>query len=119
MSDTPLIETKNLKKYFSTAKGMLHAVDDISLRIDAGTTLGVVGESGCGKSTLGRTMIRLLPATSGEVFYKGKNILTYNTRQMKEIRKAVQIIFQDPYASLNPRMMISEIIAEPLKVCHI
>lgn len=119
MSDTPLIETKNLKKYFSTAKGMLHAVDDISLRIDAGTTLGVVGESGCGKSTLGRTMIRLLPATSGEVFYEGKNILTYNTRQMKEIRKAVQIIFQDPYASLNPRMMISEIIAEPLKVCHI
>ena len=79
----------------------------------------MVGESGCGKSTLGRTMIRLLPATSGEVFYKGKNILTYNTRQMKEIRKAVQIIFQDPYASLNPRMMISEIIAEPLKVCHI
>jgi len=119
VSDTPLIETRNLKKYFSTPKGMLHAVDDISLKIDKGTTLGVVGESGCGKSTLGRTMIRLLPATSGEVFYDGKNILAYRSRQMKNMRRAVQIIFQDPYASLNPRMTISEIIAEPLRVCHI
>lgn len=119
MSDTPLIETRNLKKYFSTPKGMLHAVDDISLSIGKGKTLGVVGESGCGKSTLGRVMIRLLPTTSGEVLYKGENILSYNSARMKEMRKNVQIIFQDPYASLNPRMTVSEIIAEPLKVCKI
>ena len=79
----------------------------------------MVGESGCGKSTLGRVMIRLLPATSGEVLYKGENILSYNSVRMKEMRKNVQIIFQDPYASLNPRMTVSEIIAEPLKVCKI
>ena len=119
MIDVPLIETRNLKKFFSTPKGMLHAVDDISLSIGTGKTLGVVGESGCGKSTLGRVMIRLLPATSGEVLYKGENILSYNSVRMKEMRKNVQIIFQDPYASLNPRMTVSEIIAEPLKVCKI
>ena len=119
MIDVPLIETRNLKKFFSTPKGLLHAVDDISLSIGTGKTLGVVGESGCGKSTLGRVMIRLLPATSGEVLYKGENILSYNSVRMKEMRKNVQIIFQDPYASLNPRMTVSEIIAEPLKVCKI
>lgn len=119
MIDVPLIETRNLKKFFSTPKGLLHAVDDISLSIGTGKTLGVVGESGCGKSTLGRVMIRLLPATSGEVLYKGENILSYNSARMKEMRKNVQIIFQDPYASLNPRMTVSEIIAEPLKVCKI
>ena len=119
MIDVPLIETRNLKKFFSTPKGLLHAVDDISLSIGTGKTLGVVGESGCGKSTLGRVMIRLLPATSGEVLYKGENILSYNSARMKEMRKNVQIIFQDPYASLNPRMTVSEIIAEPMKVCKI
>lgn len=119
MSDIPLIETRNLKKYFSTPKGLLHAVDDISLKIPEGKTLGVVGESGCGKSTLGRVMIRLLPATSGEVLYKGENILAYRAGRIKEMRKDLQIIFQDPYASLNPRMTVSEIIAEPIKVCGI
>lgn len=119
MSETPLIETRHLKKFFSTPKGLLHAVDDISLSIFPGQTLGVVGESGCGKSTLGRVMIRLLPATGGEVLYRGENFLAYNGRRMKEMRKKVQIIFQDPYASLNPRMTVSEIIAEPLKVCRI
>lgn len=115
----PLIETKNLKKYFQTSEGSLHAVDNINLKIDKGKTLGVVGESGCGKSTLGRTILRLLDATDGEVLYKGQNILNYNFNQMLNMRKNMQIIFQDPYASLNPRMTVSEIIAEPIKVSKI
>lgn len=115
---TPLIQTKNLKKYFKTPKGDLHAVDDVNLTIEKGHTLGVVGESGCGKSTLGRTILRLIEPTSGEVLYNGKNILKYNFNQMQEIRKKMQIIFQDPYASLNPRMTVSQIIAEPIKVCR-
>ncbi len=115
----PLIETKNLKKYFQTSEGSLHAVDNINLKIDRGKTLGVVGESGCGKSTLGRTILRLLDATDGEILYKGQNILNYNFNQMLNMRKNMQIIFQDPYASLNPRMTVSEIIAEPIKVSKI
>lgn len=113
----PLVETKNLKKYFKTAKGDLHAVDNINIKIDEGKTLGVVGESGCGKSTLGRTILRLLEPTSGEVYFDGKNILKYGKRELVKMRKDMQIIFQDPYASLNPRMTVSEIIAEPIKVC--
>lgn len=116
---TPLIETKNLKKYFKTKHGMLHAVDDINITIQKGQTLGVVGESGCGKSTLGRVVLRLLEATSGEVLYNGDNILNYSPKKMKEIRKEMQIIFQDPYSSLNPRMSVSELIAEPIKVCKV
>lgn len=112
-----LLETKNLKKYFKTKKGYLHAVDDINISILEGQTLGVVGESGCGKSTLGRTILRLLEPTSGEVYYDGKNILEYNRKELVNIRKEMQIIFQDPYASINPRMTVSEIIAEPIKVC--
>ena len=114
----PLIETKNLQKYFPTPRGMLHAVDGVNLAIERGNTLGVVGESGCGKSTLGRVILRLLDATGGEVLYNGENILTYNKQQMLQMRKKMQIIFQDPYASLNPRMTVSEIIAEPIKVCQ-
>jgi oligopeptide/dipeptide ABC transporter ATP-binding protein len=114
---TPLIETKHLKKYFATPKGPLHAVDDVNLTIEKGQTLGVVGESGCGKSTLGRTILRLLDATDGEVLYNGENILKYSKQQMIEMRKKMQIIFQDPYSSLNPRMTVSDIIAEPMKVC--
>ena len=114
----PLIETRNLKKYFSTAAGLLHAVDGVNLKIEAGKTLGVVGESGCGKSTLGRLVVRLLEATSGEVLYRGENILGYNEREMLQMRRKMQMIFQDPYASLNPRMTVSEIIAEPIQVCH-
>lgn len=113
----PLIRTENLKKYFNTSKGVLHAVDDVSLTIEKGKTLGIVGESGCGKSTLGRLLLRLLDATSGEVYFEGENILNYNNNQMNNIRKQMQIIFQDPFASLNPRMTVSEIIAEPIKVC--
>lgn len=115
--NTPLIQAKELKKYFKTSKGDLHAVDGVNLSIYKGQTLGVVGESGCGKSTLGRVLLRLIEPTDGEVLFEGENILEYNNRQMLEIRKNVQIIFQDPYASLNPRMTISEIIAEPIKVC--
>lgn len=109
-----LLEVQNLKKYFKTPKGMLHAVDDVSFSIDAGKTLGVVGESGCGKSTLGRVVIKLLDATEGKIFFEGKDI----TRQKSsyELHSKMQMIFQDPYASLDPRMSVSEIIAEPLKV---
>ncbi len=115
--EMPLIETKGLKKYFKTRRGLLHAVDDVNFKIFKGQTLGVVGESGCGKSTLGRVMIRLLDATEGEVLFNGDNIMRYDKKQVDEMRKDLQIIFQDPYASLNPRMSVSEIIAEPLKVC--
>ena len=115
--EMPLIETKGLKKYFKTRRGLLHAVDDVNFKIFKGQTLGVVGESGCGKSTLGRVMIRLFDATEGEVLFNGDNIMRYDKKQVDEMRKDLQIIFQDPYASLNPRMSVSEIIAEPLKVC--
>ena len=113
----PLLETVGLKKYFKTPRGLLHAVDDVNLSIPCGKTLGVVGESGCGKSTLGRTLLRLIEPTSGQVLYRGENIFTRNKRQMLEIRKKMQMIFQDPYASLNPRMTVYELIAEPIKVC--
>ena len=116
---TPLIETRELKNYFKTSKGMLHAVDGVNLSISAGSTLGVVGESGCGKSTLGRTILRLIEPTSGEILYNGQNIAAYNTRQMLSIRKEMQIIFQDPFSSLNPRMSVRDIIAEPIRVCKL
>jgi len=111
-----LIETKNLKKYFKTKKGWLHAVDDINFTINKGETLGLVGESGCGKSTAGRVVLRLIEATDGEVFFNGENILNYNKKQIRAFRENAQIVFQDPFASLNPRMSVSEIIAEPLIV---
>ena len=113
---TPLLETRNLKKYFKTPGGMLHAVDDVTIRIMEGQTLGVVGESGCGKSTLGRTVLRLLEPTGGQVLYKGEDITTFDQKRMFAARQEMQMIFQDPYASLNPRLSVSEIIAEPLIV---
>lgn len=115
-ANVPLIETVHLKKYFNTGSGVLHAVDDVNLTIQPNKTLGVVGESGCGKSTLGRTILRLTPATEGKILYNGTDILTYNSRQLRDLRKEMQIIFQDPYSSLNPRMTVSELIAEPLVV---
>lgn len=115
-SNIPLIETVHLKKYFDTGSGVLHAVDDVNLTIQPRKTLGVVGESGCGKSTLGRTILRLTPATEGKILYDGTDILTYNANQLRELRREMQIIFQDPYSSLNPRMTVSELIAEPLVV---
>lgn len=112
----PLIETKNLCKFFKTPKGLLHAVDGVNITINKGKTLGVVGESGCGKSTLGRVILRLIPHTSGEVLYNGKDILNFSDRDMKPMRRKAQIIFQDPSSSLNPRMTVSELIAEPIRV---
>lgn len=111
-----LIETKGLKKYFDNPRGTLHAVDDVDIKIEAGQTLGVVGESGCGKSTLGRTVLRLVEATAGEVLYNGENILPYNKARMKVMRSNMQMIFQDPFTSLNPRLSIQDIIAEPMRV---
>jgi peptide/nickel transport system ATP-binding protein len=111
-----LLEVKHLKKYFNTPNGKLHAVDDVSFAIEEGKTLGIVGESGCGKSTTGRVILRLLEATDGEIFYKGNNILDLNKTQMRDLRKEMQIIFQDPFSSLDPRMTVSEIIEEPIKL---
>ncbi len=111
-----LLECRHLKKYFDVPNGVLHAVDDISFSLEKGKTLGVVGESGCGKSTLGRTILRLLPHTSGEVIFEGKDILQYSRGEMKELRKKMQIIFQDPFSSLNPRYTVFETIREPLKI---
>jgi len=110
-----LLEVRELKKYFSTPKGMLHAVDNVSFTIPRGKTLGVVGESGCGKSTTGRVILRLLEATSGQVLFEGKDILSLSERQMREMRREMQIIFQDPFSSINPRKSISETIAEPIR----
>jgi len=114
--NSPLLQVKNLKKYFDTPSGTLHAVDNVSFNINEGETLGVVGESGCGKSTMGRAILRLHEPTDGEVIYKGENILNYDKRKMKELRREMQIIFQDPFASLNPRMTVSQAIIEPLLI---
>ena len=111
-----LLETKNLKKYFHTAAGELHAVDGVNIQIAEGKTLGVVGESGCGKSTLGRSILRLSEPTSGQVFFEGKDIIQCKKREMQKLRTEMQIIFQDPYASLNPRMTVSDTIAQPMRV---
>lgn len=120
MSET-LLEIRHLKKYFDTPKGMLHAVDDVSFAIPKGETLGIVGESGCGKSTIGRTIMQLHKPTGGQVFFEGQDITKYSARQLKELRKKIQIIFQDPFSSLNPRMTVFEAIAHPLvmnKICQ-
>lgn len=113
---TPVIEVKNLKKYFSVPNGELHAVDDVSFKIERGTTMGIVGESGCGKSTLGRTIIHLLENTSGQILLNGEDVTNVSRKQMKGLREKMQIIFQDPYSSLNNRMTIEETIREPLKL---
>ena len=116
----PLLRVEHLKKYFKSARGMVHAVDDVSFTLEAGKTLGVVGESGCGKSTLGRTIIRLQEPTSGSVFFDGKDVSKLNRQGLWEQRRQMQMIFQDPFSSLNPRMTISQAIEEPLalyKIC--
>lgn len=110
------IEIKHLKKYFNVHKGLLHAVDDVNLSIPRGKTLGLVGESGCGKSTLGRVVIGLIEATGGEVLFDGEDTLKYNKEERNEFRKRAQIVFQDPFSSLNPRMSVSQLIAEPLLI---
>lgn len=110
-----LIETRNLKKYFSTPKGILHAVDDVSFVIPEGRTIGVVGESGCGKSTLGRVLLHLLDSTSGKILYRDRDITDVSNAELGELRQKMQIIFQDPYSSVDPRMYIEQLIAEALK----
>lgn len=111
-----VIEIRNLKKFFQTPRGQLHAVDNVSLTFERGKTVGVVGESGCGKSTLGRTIIHLLESTEGQILYEGKDITHVNTKQLRELREHMQIIFQDPYSSLDPRKTVENAISEPLKV---
>ncbi|MEG0090270.1 MAG: dipeptide ABC transporter ATP-binding protein [Oscillospiraceae bacterium] len=114
MSD--LLEVKDLKKYFKTPRGMLHAVDGVSFTLEKGKTLGVVGESGCGKSTLGRVILHLLDSTEGEIYFDGKDITNLSKSELNEARKHMQMIFQDPYSSINPRMRVCDIIGEPLKI---
>jgi peptide/nickel transport system ATP-binding protein len=114
-----LIEVRNLKKYFPTPKGLLHAVDNVSFDVDERTTLGVVGESGCGKSTLGRTVIGLLPATEGSIRFEGRETTDLNSRERKKLSSDMQIIFQDPFSCLDPRMSVRDLIAEPLEVKHL
>jgi len=114
--NNPLIKINNLKKYYNTPVGTLHAVDGVYMEIGNGSTLGVVGESGCGKSTLGRAVLRLIEPTEGEIWFNGENILTYSGNVMRKARRDLQIIFQDPYSSLNPRLTVFELISEPLLV---
>ncbi|MCI6429947.1 MAG: ATP-binding cassette domain-containing protein [Lachnospiraceae bacterium] len=109
-----LLEVKDLKKHFETPAGLLHAVDGLTFKLEKGKTLGVVGESGCGKSTTGRAILRLHEPTSGEVIFDGKDVVNASPKEMKQLRTQMQMIFQDPYASLNPRKTVSQLIAEPL-----
>jgi oligopeptide/dipeptide ABC transporter ATP-binding protein len=119
----PLIEVRSLKKYFPIRKGLLqreagrvHAVDDVTFAVREGETLGLVGESGCGKSTLGRTIVRLLEPTDGSVIFEGRDISSLGARAMRPLRRQMQMVFQDPYASLNPRKRVGSIIGTPLKI---
>ena len=119
----PLLHVEHLRTYFPIRSGILQrvtdyvkAVDDVSFHINEGETLGLVGESGCGKTTVGRTILRLIPATGGRVLYKGRNIFELSAKQMRPLRRQMQIIFQDPVGSLNPRMRVGKIVGEPLQV---
>jgi len=116
---TPLLEVKNLKKYFSVPNGMLHAVDDVSFSIEAGKTLGIVGESGCGKTTTGRAILRLEEPTSGQILFDGVDVTQLNKSEMRHMRRYMQIIFQDPFSSLNPRKTVSQTIEEPIKLAKL
>lgn len=122
MPDTPLLVVENLNKHFLLHKSMkkehavyVKAVNNVSFTVNEGETLGIVGESGCGKSTLGRTLLRLLEPTGGEVYFEGKRISDYTTNEMRSLRERMQYIFQDPYSSMNPKMTIRDIVSEPLE----
>lgn len=112
-----MVRVEGLKKYFSTARGLLHAVDDVTMDIEKGHTVGIVGESGCGKSTLGRTIIHLLDKTDGKIFLEGEDISDVKGKDLKRVREQMQIIFQDPYSSIDPKKSIRDTVKEPLKVC--
>jgi oligopeptide/dipeptide ABC transporter ATP-binding protein len=112
----PILEVEHLKKYFPVPDGLLHAVDDVSFTLDAGKTLGVVGESGCGKSTLGKTILRLTDPTAGKVSFEGKDVAAMTSKEFHRVRPDMQMIFQDPYASLDPRLTVRELIAEPMEI---
>ena len=123
MNQAPLLEVRNLRKlfqakssFFAKEKTFIKAVDDVSFTLMPQETLGVVGESGCGKSTMGRSVLRLIQPTSGEIFYKGQDFMKASGNELRKMRADMQIIFQDPYASLNPRMTIGEVITEPLNI---
>lgn len=109
-----VLEVDNLKKYFDTPSGPLHAVDDVSFKIEKGKTLGIVGESGCGKSTAGRTILKLLEPTDGKIVFDGEDITNYSTRKMRALRTDMQMIFQDPFSSLNPKQNVMQLISEPI-----
>jgi oligopeptide transport system ATP-binding protein len=123
VSDAPLLEVRHVKKYFPIRKGVIqrevarvHAVDDVSFTVREGETLGLVGESGCGKSTLGRTLVRLLEPTAGEIIFRGRPIQNLGTRSLRPLRSEMQMVFQDPYASLNPRKRVGTIVSDPMKI---
>jgi len=113
-NSVPVLEVQNLKKYFKLKNGALHAVDDVSFTIESGKTLGIVGESGCGKSTLGKTILRLVEPTSGKILFKGDDVAAYSGSKLRVARRKMQMIFQDPYSSLDPRLNVAQLIADPL-----
>lgn len=114
MENKVLLEVQNLKKYFQTPSGALHAVDDISFKVEAAKTLGIVGESGCGKSTTGRTILKLLEPTDGKIIFDGEDITHYSRRRMRRLRQEMQMIFQDPFSSLDPKQTVMQLISEPI-----
>ena len=109
-----ILQVEGLKKYFKTNKGVLHAVDDVSFTIERGKTLGIVGESGCGKTTTGRTILRLIEPTDGKIIFDGVDVAALNQKELRAMRRNMQLVFQDPYSSLNPRMTVSQLIREPI-----
>lgn len=111
-----ILEVRGLKKYFSTPKGLLHAVDNVSFTVERGKTLGIVGESGCGKSTTGRAILRLIEPTDGEILFEGQDIRRLGKKELRKLRKEMQMVFQDPFSSVDPRMSVGSIIAEPIQI---
>ena len=114
MANKVILEVENLTKYFNTPGGLLHAVDGVNFKVEEGRTLGIVGESGCGKSTTGRTILKLLEPTSGKIIFDGQDITGYSRKQMRSLRREMQMVFQDPFSSLDPSQTVSQLISEPI-----
>ena len=114
MANKVILEVENLTKYFNTPGGLLHAVDGVNFKVEEGRTLGIVGESGCGKSTTGRTILKLLEPTSGKIIFDGQDITGYSRKQMRSLRREMQMVFQDPFSSLDPRQTVSQLISDPI-----